>query len=278
MASFSSRGPNPRGGRSAQARRDRARRRHPRRVPRRRGRGAAVRRHQRHVHVEPARCRGCGARRRDVHPTWTPDEVRSRAHDHGGHAGRAQGRRHDRCRPVRHGGGPHRPRAGRERGPCPRRDLADYAAANPAAGGDPRTLNLPSMADNACDGFCSWTRTVKNAAELHGVVDGQHDGAARRHDHRRPEDLHARVGRVAHDHRHRRRERGRGRAVALRPGDPHAEPGSVPTAHLPVAAYAKGEVTETRGRPALPRQRGRNRGRPRLRTHGRRRLHGRRQG
>ena len=38
---------------------------------------------------------------------------------------------------------------------------ANFAAANPDIGGDPKTLNLASMANAACGGACSWTRTVK---------------------------------------------------------------------------------------------------------------------
>lgn len=37
---------------------------------------------------------------------------------------------------------------------------ANYELANPNLGGDPRTLNLPSITDNACLGSCTWTRTV----------------------------------------------------------------------------------------------------------------------
>ncbi len=39
---------------------------------------------------------------------------------------------------------------------------ANYAAANPALGGDPKTLNQPSMVDYQCAGSCSWTRTVRS--------------------------------------------------------------------------------------------------------------------
>ncbi len=39
---------------------------------------------------------------------------------------------------------------------------ADYLAANPAAGGDPKTLNLPSLQNSDCGGTCSWTREVKS--------------------------------------------------------------------------------------------------------------------
>ncbi|MGB0514983.1 MAG: PA domain-containing protein, partial [Wenzhouxiangellaceae bacterium] len=39
----------------------------------------------------------------------------------------------------------------------------NFLAANPANGGDPRTLNLPSMRHSTCDPGCSWTRTVRAA-------------------------------------------------------------------------------------------------------------------
>ncbi|QSX77986.1 S8 family serine peptidase [Lysobacter solisilvae] len=39
---------------------------------------------------------------------------------------------------------------------------ANYAAANPNAGGDPSTLNQPSMAKARCIGTCTFVRTVRN--------------------------------------------------------------------------------------------------------------------
>ncbi|MDF2177549.1 S8 family serine peptidase [Aliiglaciecola sp. CAU 1673] len=39
--------------------------------------------------------------------------------------------------------------------------IDEYLAADPAEGGDPKALNLPSMANARCVGACSWTRTVK---------------------------------------------------------------------------------------------------------------------
>ncbi|NRD73375.1 S8 family serine peptidase [Shewanella sp. VB17] len=36
----------------------------------------------------------------------------------------------------------------------------NYEMANPLLGGDPRTLNIPSMADSQCADICSWTRVV----------------------------------------------------------------------------------------------------------------------
>jgi subtilisin family serine protease len=43
---------------------------------------------------------------------------------------------------------------------------AEYLAANPAIGGDPRLLNLPSMADTECAGTCSWTRTLRSVLDV----------------------------------------------------------------------------------------------------------------
>src|SRR5207253_3915274 len=36
----------------------------------------------------------------------------------------------------------------------------NYLAADPAAGGDPTTLNVPSIATSGCEATCTWTRTV----------------------------------------------------------------------------------------------------------------------
>ncbi len=41
--------------------------------------------------------------------------------------------------------------------------FANYLAADPSTGGNPATLNLPSMRNVACAASCAWTRTMKNA-------------------------------------------------------------------------------------------------------------------
>ena len=40
--------------------------------------------------------------------------------------------------------------------------FANYLAANPSTGGDPRTLNIPSVRNMTCTPNCVWTRTVRN--------------------------------------------------------------------------------------------------------------------
>ncbi len=41
---------------------------------------------------------------------------------------------------------------------------ANYIAANPATGGNPKALNLASLGDNFCAGSCSWQRTLTSVA------------------------------------------------------------------------------------------------------------------
>ncbi|WP_258870893.1 MULTISPECIES: DUF11 domain-containing protein [unclassified Wenzhouxiangella] len=42
--------------------------------------------------------------------------------------------------------------------------VSGFEAANPASGGDPRTLNLASLTDSECNRTCSWTRTLRSSA------------------------------------------------------------------------------------------------------------------
>lgn len=50
----------------------------------------------------------------------------------------------------------------------------NFLAANPATGGDPSTLNLPSLRSNDCNGTCTWTRTVCSTLDTESTweVDG----------------------------------------------------------------------------------------------------------
>ncbi|HAE86127.1 MAG TPA: hypothetical protein DCG78_06445 [Anaerolineaceae bacterium] len=44
--------------------------------------------------------------------------------------------------------------------------IANYEAANPEEGGDPRSLNLASLYNSECVGECSWTRTFTSVSDL----------------------------------------------------------------------------------------------------------------
>jgi len=44
--------------------------------------------------------------------------------------------------------------------------IAHYEAADPDLGGDPKTLNLPSMGNSECFASCSWTRTISSTVDI----------------------------------------------------------------------------------------------------------------
>jgi len=44
--------------------------------------------------------------------------------------------------------------------------IADYEAANPDDGGDPKALNLPSMGNAQCFNSCSWSRTISSTMSI----------------------------------------------------------------------------------------------------------------
>jgi subtilisin family serine protease len=181
-----------------------------------------------------------------LHPTWTPDEIRSALMTT---ASTQSVRKEDgvtAADPFDMGAGRIDLRNAGKAGLVLDETPGDYLAANPGAGGDPRVLNLPSMADNDCDGFCSWTRTVENvrnstvtwtasATASPGVTITVAPrtftlaaGASR------TISVVADVSEAAPELWHFGR-------VDLTPS-----PSSVPAAHLPVAAFARGEVVETR--------------------------------
>ena len=44
--------------------------------------------------------------------------------------------------------------------------FANFLAANPDTGGDPETLNIPSVRNMNCTPSCTWTRTVRNTRNV----------------------------------------------------------------------------------------------------------------
>ncbi|WP_172449359.1 S8 family serine peptidase [Bowmanella denitrificans] len=53
--------------------------------------------------------------------------------------------------------------------------MAQYRAANPATGGDPSALNMPSIAQSQCFGTCRWTRTFKATQSGNWQLSAQND-------------------------------------------------------------------------------------------------------
>jgi subtilisin family serine protease len=116
---------------------------------------------------------GAAALVRGVNPTWTPDQVKSALMTTAfttmpGTGPEVHGVfKEDGATPADPfdmGGGRVNLRTAADAGFVLEVGAAAYDAANPGAGGDPRTLNIASFGDNSCIGVCSWTRTLQGTA------------------------------------------------------------------------------------------------------------------
>lgn len=117
---------------------------------------------------------GSAALIRSAHPTWTPQEVKSAMQL----TAKREGLWSDALTPWN----PEHVGNGRVdlnkallSGLVMNETFANFVASNPATGGNPRTLNLPSMRFTNCPGECVWVRTFRNtlgvATTWNAVVD-----------------------------------------------------------------------------------------------------------
>jgi hypothetical protein len=109
---------------------------------------------------------GSGALLRGLHPDWTPAMIRSALASTADPDGMLK---HDGVTPADAfdvGSGFLDLEAAGRVGLVMDETTANFLAANPSSGGEPRTLNLPAMADNACADTCTFERTVTNVAEV----------------------------------------------------------------------------------------------------------------
>lgn len=98
---------------------------------------------------------GAGALLLALHPDWSPAQVRSAL---GGTAQPLAGDPFD-------GGAGMLDVAGASRaGLVLDETYANFVAANPGAGGDPKQLNVPSLVEHGCAASCTWVRTLTNVA------------------------------------------------------------------------------------------------------------------
>lgn len=115
---------------------------------------------------------GAGAILRSSHPTWTADNIRSAlmltATD--------DVKKEDGVTPADvfdMGAGRIRVDLADQTGLIMNETAANYTAANPATGGDPKTLNVPSVSNANCVGSCSWTRTFTATEDGSWAVTGE---------------------------------------------------------------------------------------------------------
>tara|TARA_R110002124_G_scaffold134049_4_gene296677 strand:+ start:426 stop:5066 length:4641 start_codon:yes stop_codon:yes gene_type:complete len=114
---------------------------------------------------------GAGAVLKSAHPTWTPDNIRSALML----TAVTDVRKEDGVTPADvfdMGSGSIRVNLAHKTGLLMNETAANYTAANPAEGGDPKTLNIPSVSNANCVGLCDWTRTVTATAAGTWTIEG----------------------------------------------------------------------------------------------------------
>ena len=114
---------------------------------------------------------GAGAVLKSAHPTWTPDNIRSALML----TAVTDVRKEDGTTAADFfdmGAGSIRVNLAHQTGLLMNETAANYTAANPEEGGDPKSLNIPSVANANCVGLCDWTRTVTATAAGTWTVEG----------------------------------------------------------------------------------------------------------
>lgn len=114
---------------------------------------------------------GAGAVLKSSHPTWTPDNIRSALML----TAVTDVRKEDGTTAADFfdmGAGSIRVNLADKTGLVMNETAANYTAANPEEGGDPKTLNIPSVSNANCVGLCDWTRTVTATAAGTWTVEG----------------------------------------------------------------------------------------------------------
>ncbi len=111
---------------------------------------------------------GAGALLAAAHPEWTATEIKSAIMMSGVTANTFKEDGETPTDPFDLGAGRVDLGAAESVGLVMDETVENFLAANPEEGGDPQTLNIPSMMDSNCVGTCSWTRTVTNKTQHSG--------------------------------------------------------------------------------------------------------------
>jgi hypothetical protein len=108
---------------------------------------------------------GAGALMRALHPDWSPAEIRSALASTADDEGMLKDDGVTATDPFDTGSGLLDLDAAGRVGLVMDESTSDFQAADPEAGGDPRTLNLPAFVDQNCLNVCTFTREVVNVAD-----------------------------------------------------------------------------------------------------------------
>lgn len=109
---------------------------------------------------------GAGALLRGLHPEWSPAMIRSALASTADPTGMRKDDGTTAADPYDVGSGFLDLEAAGRVGLVLEETAENFEAANPAEGGDPRTLNLPAFVDQNCLGECTFEREVTNVADV----------------------------------------------------------------------------------------------------------------
>lgn len=107
---------------------------------------------------------GAAALLKALHPGWSPAAIKSALMMTAQFEGLRKADRSTPADAFDHGAGRVDLGAAARVGVILDETTANFEAADPANGGDPKTLNLPALQNNFCVASCTWTRTFKNVS------------------------------------------------------------------------------------------------------------------
>lgn len=109
---------------------------------------------------------GAGALLKALHPDWSPAQIRSALAISADREGLVKEDGHTAADPFDVGSGRLNLSAAGRIGLVLDESHEDFVAANPNTGGDPKTLNVPALVNQACDESCTWTREFTSVADV----------------------------------------------------------------------------------------------------------------
>jgi subtilisin family serine protease len=121
---------------------------------------------------------GAAALLKALHPEWSPAKIRSALAATADPNALLKDDGHTSADPFDQGSGRLNVAAAAQVGLVMEETYDNFLAANPATGGDPKRLNVPSMVDNECAETCTWTRMLTSVADAAATYEALIDAPA----------------------------------------------------------------------------------------------------